>query len=111
MVTISENRPAGAEGCSLDPGSFETAAARVASAIGPDADAVILSKFGQRESEGQGLRAAIVAAVEHDLPLCIGVAPERLADFEAFLGAEVTVLPPDAESVRAWLGDPPAPRT
>jgi hypothetical protein len=109
-VTISEHRPSGAEGCSLDPGAFETAAARIAAAINPRADAVVLSKFGQRESEGRGLRAAIVAAVEHDLPLTIGVAPARLGDFEAFVGASVTVLGPEMEIVRAWLCTPPTPR-
>jgi hypothetical protein len=103
-ITISEDRPAGAVGCSLDPGAFETAAARIAAAIGPKADAVILSKFGQRETEGKGLRAAIVAAVEHDLPLVIGVAPERLGDFERFVGAPVTLLRPDMDAVQAWLG-------
>lgn len=109
-VTISEHRPPGAEGCSLDPGAFETAAARIAAAIDPRADAAVLSKFGQRECEGRGLRAAIVAAVEHDLPLAIGVAPARLGDFETFLGARVTVLRPDMDLVRAWLCAPTAPR-
>jgi hypothetical protein len=110
-VTISEDRPAGAEGCSLDPGAFETAASRIAAAIGPGADAVVLSKYGQRETEGRGLRAAIVAAVEHDLPLAIGVTPARLADFKAFVGTEVTVLGPDLDIVRAWFGTPPPSRT
>jgi hypothetical protein len=102
-VTISEERPLGAVGCSLDPGVFERVAARIASGIGPGSDAVLLSKFGQREIEGQGLRAAIVAAAEHDLPLVIGVAPARIEAFEAFLGAPVDRLPADVEAARRWV--------
>lgn len=102
-ITISEDRPLGALGCSLDPGVFEGAVAEVSARIGPEADIAILSKFGQREIEGQGLRPAIVAAVEHDLPLLIGVAPARVAAFEAFLGAQVTCLPAAAEPLERWV--------
>jgi hypothetical protein len=103
VVTISEERPLGAKGCALDPGIFETVAADIAAGIGPGADVAILSKFGQREIEGQGLRAAIVAAVEHEVPLVIGVAPPRLADFAAFLGGPVDELPPEAQAIRRWV--------
>jgi hypothetical protein len=78
-------------------------AAGIATGIGPGADVAILSKFGQREIEGQGLRAAIVAAVEHEVPLVIGVAPPRLADFAAFLGGPVDELPPEAQAIRRWV--------
>lgn len=102
-VTISEDRPPGAVGCSLDPGRFETVTEGIAGGIGPGAQAVLLSKFGQREIEGRGLRAAIVAAVEHDLPLVIGVAPARIEAFEAFLGAPVDRLPADLDAARRWV--------
>ncbi|MGI1664108.1 DUF2478 domain-containing protein [Palleronia sp. KMU-117] len=105
VVTISEERPPGAPGCSLDPGVFETVAAEVAARIAPGADVAILSKFGQREIEGQGLRAAIVAAVEHDLPLLIGVAPARVAAFEAFVGGPVTCLPAAVPPLQRWVRD------
>jgi hypothetical protein len=103
VVTISEDRPLGALGCALDPGIFETVAAEIAAGIGPGADVAILSKFGQREIEGQGLRAAIVAAVEHEVPLVIGVAPPRVPDFAAFLDGAVDELPPDARAIEAWV--------
>lgn len=102
-ITISEDRPLGALGCSLDPGVFEGAVAEITARIGPEADIALLSKFGQREIEGQGLRPAIVAAVEHDLPLVIGVAPPRMADFAAFLGSPVDELPPDGQAIRDWV--------
>jgi hypothetical protein len=102
-ITISEDRPLGALGCSLDPGVFESAMTEVTARMGQEADIAILSKFGQREIEGQGLRPAIVAAVEHDLPLLIGVAPARVEAFEAFLGAPVTRLPAAAGPLERWL--------
>lgn len=102
-VTISEERPLGAVGCSLDPGVFESVAEGIAVGIGPGAEAVLLSKFGQREIEGRGLRSAIVAAVEHDLPLVVGVAPARVEAFEAFLGAPVDRLPADLDAARTWV--------
>lgn len=100
---ISMILPKGTKGCSLDQGALEEAVASVQTRISTDADVVILNKFGQREAEGRGFRDAIAAAVEHDVPLVIGVAPPREKDFEDFIGMSVDQFGPDAQALKSWI--------
>ncbi len=102
-MQISQDLPPGTPGCCLDPGRLEEAVAATSQWIAAGLDAVILSKFGQREAEGRGFRDTIVRAVEADVPLILGCAPDRLPDLTDFLGTAPDRPKPDLKSLTAWL--------
>lgn len=90
---ISQDLGDGARGCRLDHGALATAAGWVEGSISPDIDVLVLNKFGRREAEGAGLRAAIAAAVELDIPVMVGLAPEYREAWHVFCGGAGEVLP------------------
>ena len=102
-VQISADLPPGTPGCVLDPNVFESVTHDVTRRIAKGADAVILSKFAQRETERRGFLDAIVATAELGIPLVIGVAPARLEDFEAFLGLVPDRVEADVAYLKDWL--------
>ncbi len=104
-ATISAELPAATGGCVLDHDAFENAAHKVSESIERGYDVAILSKFGLRETEGHGLRDAIVRAVENDLPLFIGVGPARMSAFAEFLGEAPDRLAADEASMLDWLAN------
>jgi hypothetical protein len=66
-------------------------------------DLVILNKFGKAEAEeGGGLRGAIVAALEADIPVLIGVAGPYAPALREFAG-DLCALAADAAAVWHWL--------
>ena len=66
-------------------------------------DLVILNKFGKAEAEeGGGLRDAIVAAIEADVPVLIGVAEEYRGALSQFAG-DLCLIAADEAEVRRWL--------
>lgn len=84
---ISEDRGAAARGCHLDLGLLSTAEAAILSALEANgADLVVVNKFGKSEAMGGGLRALIVAALEAEIPLVIGVPAINLDAWQAFVG-------------------------
>lgn len=91
-----------ATACRLDPSALEDAAGLVASSIQPGVDLVILNRFGKQEAAGQGFRAAIEAAISHDLPVLLSLNANYRAAFDAFSGGEAVVLPADIAAVTAW---------
>lgn len=85
-IAISQDLGDGARGCRLDQGALATAAGWVEGSISTDIDVLVLNKFGRREAEGAGLRAAIAAAVELDIPVIVGLAPENREAWDVFCG-------------------------
>lgn len=100
---ISQDLPPGTPGCCLDPGRLEETVAAATARVRDSLDAVILSKFGQREAEGRGFRDTIARAAECDVPLILGCAPWRMADLETFLGGAPDRPAADVSSLKAWL--------
>ena len=93
-VTISQDLGRESKGCRLDAGALEGAAQRVLDTL-PVADLVLLNKFGKQEILGRGMVAVIAAAMEHDLPMLISVAPQQQAEFLAFAGDLAVQLAPE----------------
>ncbi|MGB8814364.1 MAG: DUF2478 domain-containing protein [Paracoccaceae bacterium] len=101
IVRISEDRGDLARGCTLDSGALEQTVVAVQQRL-EGAEVLIINKFGKREAEGRGLIPVIADALEHGLPVLIGVNGLNLAAFLAFAGEDVTPLPADPIIVANW---------
>ncbi|NHF73608.1 DUF2478 domain-containing protein [Paracoccus xiamenensis] len=93
-VAISQDLGRESTGCRLDAGALEGAAQRVLETL-PEAQMVVLNKFGKQEILGRGMVAVIAAAMERDLPVLISVAPQQQAEFLAFAGDLAVQLAPE----------------
>jgi len=102
MVDIAQDLGPLARGCKLDPGALERAAGLAEAALAQGADLVIVNKFGKREAEGRGFRPLIGQALAAGVPVLIGLAPGRRADFDAFASGMAQEVPPRAAALRAW---------
>ncbi|ABE38198.1 hypothetical protein RPD_0960 [Rhodopseudomonas palustris BisB5] len=91
-----------ATGCALDPGRLLDAGARVASAMEQGADLLIINRFGQHESEGQGLLHLIVQALSADIPLVIAVPSHRFDAWIRFADGMSVRLRCDRQVLDAW---------
>lgn len=86
LHAISEDRGPGARGCNLDLGLLaEAETALLAGLAAEGADLVVINKFGKSEAMGAGLRGVIVAALETETPLVIGVPLVNLDAWQAFV--------------------------
>ena len=104
LIRISEDRGDLAQGCRLDPGALTEAAALIERAIrSASPDLVILNKFGKAEAEeGGGVRDAIAAALEADIPVLIGVAEAYAPALRDFAG-DLCAIAADEAAVWRWL--------
>jgi len=105
LIRISEDRGDLAQGCRLDPGALTEAAELIERAIrSASPDLVILNKFAKAEAEeGSGVRDAIAAALEADIPVLIGVAAAYAPALRDFAG-DLCAIVADEAAVRRWLG-------
>lgn len=103
VIRISQDLGTGARGCRLDPDALETAVALVAARLSPGVDLLILNKFGKHEAEGRGFRDVIAEAMAMDVPVLVGLNALNRQAFETFAGGVAVAVPPDADSLRAWV--------
>jgi hypothetical protein len=103
-IRISEDRGDLAQGCRLDAGGLTEAAALIERSIrSASPDLVILNKFGKAEAEeGGGLRDAIAAALEADVPVLIGVAESYVPALKDFAG-DLCAIAADEAAAWRWL--------
>lgn len=102
ILRISQSLGPGADGCRLDAGALEQAAA--AACLGLDhADVLIVNKFGRQEAAGRGFRELIGEAMLRGLPVLTGLGEDGRAAFEVFAGGLATELKPDPDSVLRWI--------
>ncbi|MDO5640846.1 MAG: DUF2478 domain-containing protein [Paracoccus sp. (in: a-proteobacteria)] len=94
----------GMTGCRLDAGALEDVAVQVQDRL-PDAQCLLVNKFGKQEAVGRGLVTAIGEACERGLPVVVGVSPQWLAAFQDFAGDAAEPLPADASVIVNWLDD------
>jgi len=106
---ISQPLGSGAKGCRLDSGVIEHIAAAVEACL-PEADILIINKFGKLEAQGRGLAPAISMALDMGIPILVGVNEMNTRDFLAFSDGVGESLLPDFHTVRAWYGMAPKPR-
>ena len=100
-VRISVDRGAEARGCRLDAGVLEQSVLWVEGALNK-AELLVVNKFGKQESEGKGLAGSIADALEHGLPVLVGVNGLNLPAFLEFAGGMAQELPPDAAEAADW---------
>jgi nucleoside-triphosphatase THEP1 len=101
-IKISLDRGNEARGCRLDADAFARIDAWIERAVRERVDLLVINKFGKEEANGRGLRAVLAEALIAETPLLIGVSPQNLGDFLAFVGGAAARLQPDIETLRAW---------
>ena len=63
---------------------------------------LVVSRFGNAEADGGGMRAEIADAICSGAVVLIAVRFSLLGDLEGFLGAQATVLLPSPMAVTDW---------
>ncbi|TXH97502.1 MAG: DUF2478 domain-containing protein [Pseudorhodobacter sp.] len=104
VFRINQDRGEAARGCRLDGGALEEAVVAVAARL-PDAEALVVNKFGKLEAQGHGYVPLIAEGVARDLPVLIGVNGLNLPDLLAFCDGLALALPPEPDAVADWLND------
>lgn len=87
--------------CCLDASGVAEACQSILARI-PDADVVILSKFGKLEAGNAGLIEAFIKAAEHNKPVLTSVAPAFGDSYLDFVGPWGTLIPADEEALEFW---------
>lgn len=101
---ISQDLGNHAKGCRLNPGALEQAV-QAASQRLVGAEVLIVNKFGKLESEGRGFCSLIAEALDHGLPVLVGVNALNLPGFLAFTGDMADPLGADPQRIAAWVQD------
>jgi hypothetical protein len=101
LYRISQALGQGSRGCRLDPGAIEEVSSDVEARI-EGSDLLVINKFGKQEGLGRGLRPAIAKAVEHQIPVLVGVNGLNLGEFTAFTSGEATGIEPEPAAILAW---------
>lgn len=91
---ISEDRGAGASGCSLDTDLLLQACAAAEAGLSSRTALLVLCKFGKVEAAGGGVRGLIATAMELGVPIAIGVPSINRQPFEDFVGDFALILQP-----------------
>jgi len=91
---ISEDRGAGARGCSLDTNLLLQACAAAEAGLSARTALLVLCKFGKVEAAGGGVRGLVATALELGVPIVIGVPAINRQPFEAFAGDLALILQP-----------------
>ncbi|WP_300531453.1 DUF2478 domain-containing protein [uncultured Mameliella sp.] len=81
-IRVSQSLGLGARGCRLDSGALETAVASVGASLGPNADLLIVNKFGKQEACGAGFRVLIGDAITYGVPVltCVNALNQEAFD-------------------------------
>jgi hypothetical protein len=101
-IRITQALGRGATGCRLNPAGIAEAVAAVEQRGIAGAGIFVLNKFGPQEAEGHGFCQAIGTAMEHGIPVLVGVGRGGRGALEAFVAGMGEPLAPDAAAVYAW---------
>lgn len=103
---IPINRPTRAQlmyhECSLDAAALVEATGAVRRAVEERMDLIVVEKFGEQESNGQGLADDILLAIAEDIPTLVAVPVDFTDSWAHFSGGLATTLPYDAAALRDW---------
>jgi len=100
-LRINDDRGAFAKGCRLNHGALEEAVFALMQRL-MGAEILVINKFGKQEAEGKGCVPAIVAALDQNIPVVIGVNALNLPAFQDFAGDLAQPLPTDSAAALAW---------
>jgi hypothetical protein len=89
----------------LDPDALAQCACLLQQAVASGADLIIVSRFGNAEADGSGLRAEIAEAICSGAAVVIPVRFSMLNDLEGFLGGPASLLLPSPAAIADWTAD------
>ncbi len=101
-IRITQSLGEGSTGCRLNPAGIAEAVAAVENSGIAGAGLFVLNKFGPQEAEGHGFCEAIGTALEHDIPVLVGVGKGSRAALEGFVDGMAEALPPEPDAIYAW---------
>ena len=101
-IRITQSLGEGSKGCRLNPAGIAEAVATVEQSGIAGAGLFVLNKFGPQEAEGHGFCEAIGTALEHDIPVLVGVGKGSRAALERFVDGMGEALPPEPDAIYAW---------
>jgi Protein of unknown function (DUF2478) len=115
IIRISEDRGNWARGCRMDVSALVYATRLVEETIRSGApDLVILNKFAKAEEAGGGMRGAIAAALDANIPVLMGVSEPAISALESFADCLCCIVDAKSAVVDEWLqatlGNSLAPR-
>jgi len=101
-IRITQSLGEGSTGCRLNPAGIADAVARVEQSGIAGAGLFVLNKFGPQEADGHGFCESIGTALEHDIPVLVGVGKGSRASLESFVDGMGEVLAPEGDAIYAW---------
>jgi len=101
-IRITQSLGEGSTGCRLNPAGIAQAVAAVENSGIAGSGLFVLNKFGPQEADGHGFCEAIGTALEHDIPVLVGVGKGSRAALEGFVDGMGEVLEPEPEAIYAW---------
>ncbi len=101
-IRITQSLGEGSTGCRLNPAGIAEAVAKVEQGGIENAALFVLNKFGPQEAEGHGFCEAIGTALEHNIPVLVGVGKGSRAALEGFVDGLGEALPPEPDAIYAW---------
>lgn len=102
VIKITQDLGKGSDACRLDPTALADAVARVEQVGFQNVDLFILNKFGPEEAASRGFCSVMGKALEHDIPVLVGVGMGNKDAFLKFAGNLAEDLPDDASALRRW---------
>ncbi len=102
-IRLDRPRGPGATACILDPDALAEAACLLRRAAEARHAVIIVSRFGNAEADGGGMRAEIADAIFSGAVVLIAVRFSLLGDLEGFLGDPATVLLPTPLAIADWV--------
>lgn len=104
-IRLDQPRGPGAVACMLDPDALARSACLLQRAVGSGADVIVVSRFGNAEADGSGMRAEIAEAICSGAAVIIPVRYSLLDDLEGFLGGPAYLLLPSPMAIADWAED------
>jgi hypothetical protein len=101
-IPITQSLGLGSGSCRLDPGAIAEAVSLVERNGLAQSDLLILNKFGPEEAAGRGFCSIIGTALEHDIPVLVGVSRVNIEAFERFASGMADVLPAEPGRIFDW---------
>jgi len=102
LIRLDHPRGPGAVACLLDPDALARAACMLQAAIDATPQLLVVSRFGNAEADGRGMRAEIADAICSGAAVLVAVKFSLLNDLEGFLGSSAHLLLPSAAAIVGW---------
>jgi hypothetical protein len=101
-IRLDRPRGPGAVACMLDPDALAQAACMLQRAINTRPQLLVVSRFGNAEADGRGMRSEFADAICSGIPVLVAVKFSLLNDLEGFLGSPAHLLLPSVLAIAEW---------